>query len=91
MLVEVKGSDVICCHGFHRGGTVGVVVCVFVLQCLPFMLMSPDKSNTSDEPFLTIVALVVLTILNRLMNKDPLGGKSTIEHMFPSYGGLLLD
>ena len=42
------------------------------------MLMSPYKSNKSDEPFLTIVALVVLTISNRLMDEYPFGSELTV-------------
>ena len=76
---------------FHGGGAVGVVVCVFISHCPPFMLMCPDKNDKSNEPFLTVVAFVVLTISNRLMDKDPFGGKSTVEQMFPSFGGLLLN
>ena len=79
------------CRGFQWGGTVGVVVCVFISHCPPFMLVCPDKNDKSNEPFLTVVAFVVLTNSNRLMEKDPLGGESTVEQMFPADGGLLLD
>ena len=68
----------ICCRSLRRGGTIGVVVCVFVSQDPSFMLVSPYKSNKSDEPFLTIIAFVVLTISNRLMYEDPFGSESAV-------------
>ena len=66
-------------------------MCVFITHCPPFMLVCPDKNDKSNEPFLTVVAVVVLTNSNRLMEKDPLGGETTVEQMFPSDGGLLLN
>ena len=68
----------ICCRSLRRGGTIGVVVCVFVSEKPSFMLMSPNKNNKSDEPFLTIIAFVVLTISNRFMYEYPFGSKPTI-------------
>ena len=53
-------------------------MCVFVSEKPSFMLMSPNKNNKSDEPFLTIIAFVVLTIANRFMDEDPFGGKLTV-------------
>jgi len=82
---------VIGCRGFQWGGTVGVVVCLFISHSPSFMLVCPDENDESNEPFLTVVAFVVLSNSNRLMEKDPLGGESTVEQMFPADGGLLLD
>ena len=53
-------------------------MCVFVSDKRSFMLMSPNKNNKSDEPFLTIIAFVVLTISNRLMYEDPFGSESAV-------------
>ena len=55
------------------------------------MELCPYESNKPNEPFLTVVFLFMIATRNRFMNVYPLGRKSTIEEMFPSDGGLLVD
>ena len=55
------------------------------------MLMCPYQDNETDQPFLTVVFLFILTTIYRFMNIYPLCGETPVEKVFPSNGGLVFD